>query len=181
MHHFYHSIVNFDVTRSLYIQALLAMQAANEYTDGLSYFQLAGEQFRIIFVWAWLAQNNMHAKPPSVLTWRFSVGIHGRPYVSWDGVNQTIGAPVTGYCTHGNTTQLLIWEYVLICSIDSVLFTTWHRPYLALFEVNLPEPSSWKQITHIPSLTVASSRQLRPKDSKDLYIYTLSRLPSCCW
>ncbi|KAM0186666.1 hypothetical protein ACHAPC_004450 [Botrytis cinerea] len=41
MHHFYHSIVNFDVTRSLYIQALLAMQAANEYTDGLSYFQLA--------------------------------------------------------------------------------------------------------------------------------------------
>ncbi|KAF7938112.1 hypothetical protein BELL_0027g00260 [Botrytis elliptica] len=70
---------------SLYIQALLAMQAANEYTDGLSYFQLAG--------------------------------IHGRPYVAWDGVNQAIAAPTTGYCTH-----------------DSVLFTTWHRPYLALFE-----------------------------------------------
>ncbi|KAK6613990.1 tyrosinase 2 [Botrytis cinerea] len=103
MHHFYHSIVNFDVTRSLYIQALLAMQAANEYTDGLSYFQLAG--------------------------------IHGRPYVSWDGVNQTIGAPVTGYCTH-----------------DSVLFTTWHRPYLALFEQVLASYAQKIAKTYISTL-----------------------------
>ncbi|KAA8576834.1 hypothetical protein EYC84_006881 [Monilinia fructicola] len=69
----------------LYIQALQAMQAAPEYSDGLSYFQIAG--------------------------------IHGRPYIGWDGVSQAVGAPLTGYCTH-----------------DSVLFATWHRPYLALFE-----------------------------------------------
>lgn len=31
------------ISRSLYVQALSAMQAAGEYTDGLSYFQLAGE------------------------------------------------------------------------------------------------------------------------------------------
>ncbi|RAL63485.1 hypothetical protein DID88_003905 [Monilinia fructigena] len=53
---------------SIYIQALQAMQSANEYTDGLSYFQVAG--------------------------------IHGRPYIAWDGVSQAVGAPLTGYCTH---------------------------------------------------------------------------------
>ncbi|KAJ4303408.1 hypothetical protein N0V90_002301 [Kalmusia sp. IMI 367209] len=46
-------------------------------------------------------------------------GIHGRPFVSWDGVQ---GDPYywshySGYCTH-----------------DSNLFPTWHRPFLALFE-----------------------------------------------
>ena len=50
----------------------------------------------------------------------FSVGgIHGLPYVSWDGAGSDPG-PVRwrGYCTHG-----------------SVLFPTWHRPYVALYEV----------------------------------------------
>ncbi|KAA1472059.1 photo-regulated tyrosinase [Dentipellis sp. KUC8613] len=46
-------------------------------------------------------------------------GIHGLPYVSWDGSGQK---PVStegweGYCTHG-----------------SVLFPTWHRPYMMLYE-----------------------------------------------
>jgi tyrosinase len=45
-------------------------------------------------------------------------GIHGRPYQSWDGSNGAGGVHYdTGYCAH-----------------DSVLFPTWHRPYLALFE-----------------------------------------------
>jgi hypothetical protein len=44
------------------------------------------------------------------------VGIHGRPYKGWDNVNGP--NTDTGYCTH-----------------DSVLFPSWHRPYLALFEV----------------------------------------------
>jgi tyrosinase len=47
-------------------------------------------------------------------------GIHGLPYVQWDGSGGK--APVAGswggYCTHG-----------------SMLFPTWHRPYVALFEV----------------------------------------------
>lgn len=41
-------------------------------------------------------------------------GIHGRPFVAWDGVNLQRNA---GYCTH-----------------EIVLFPTWHRPYLALYE-----------------------------------------------
>ncbi|EPS44263.1 hypothetical protein H072_1759 [Dactylellina haptotyla CBS 200.50] len=42
-------------------------------------------------------------------------GIHGGPYVPWDGVD----GPNTGsgYCTHA-----------------SILFPTWHRPYLAAYE-----------------------------------------------
>ena len=40
--------------------------------------------------------------------------IHGRPFVAWDGVGLQRGG---GYCTH-----------------DIVLFPTWHRPYLALYE-----------------------------------------------
>ena len=41
-------------------------------------------------------------------------GIHGRPFVPWDGVQLQQSA---GYCTH-----------------EIVLFPTWHRPYLALYE-----------------------------------------------
>lgn len=48
---------------------------------------------------------------------KISSGIHGRPFQSWDDVNGS-GNPNTGYCTHG-----------------SVLFPTWHRPYLAVYEV----------------------------------------------
>jgi tyrosinase len=44
-------------------------------------------------------------------------GIHGYPANNpWDGVSRT-SVESSGYCTHG-----------------SVLFPTWHRPYLALFE-----------------------------------------------
>ncbi|KAF8171240.1 tyrosinase [Mycena galopus ATCC 62051] len=53
----------------------------------------------------------------------FSIaGIHGLPYQEWDGSGNK---PVTtngweGYCTHGN-----------------VLFPTWHRPYVGLYEATL--------------------------------------------
>lgn len=49
-------------------------------------------------------------------------GIHGLPYVAWDGAIDPNG-PVdpndqwAGYCTHGST-----------------LFPTWHRPYVMLYE-----------------------------------------------
>ena len=43
-------------------------------------------------------------------------GIHGRPFIPWDGVSFTPGQN-GGYCTH-----------------EIVLFPTWHRPYLALYE-----------------------------------------------
>ena len=40
------------------------------------------------------------------------------PYLAWDGAGEDDPAEQTGYCTHG-----------------SVLFPTWHRPYVALYEV----------------------------------------------
>ena len=48
-------------------------------------------------------------------------GIHGLPYVQWEGAGGTHpvkGSQWGGYCTHG-----------------CVLFPTWHRPYVALYEV----------------------------------------------
>lgn len=48
-------------------------------------------------------------------------GIHGVPNIPWDGVNPNPSAGNgVGYCTH-----------------SSVLFPSWHRPYLALFEQSL--------------------------------------------
>lgn len=46
-------------------------------------------------------------------------GIHGRPYRPWNDVTGQ-GPQRSGYCTHA-----------------SILFPTWHRPYLALFEVSV--------------------------------------------
>nr|AAX44240.1 tyrosinase [Trametes sanguinea]AAX46018.1 tyrosinase [Trametes sanguinea] len=44
-------------------------------------------------------------------------GIHGLPYVAWSDAGADDPAEPSGYCTHG-----------------SVLFPTWHRPYVALYE-----------------------------------------------
>ncbi|SPQ18279.1 b447e784-f57a-40e5-89a7-874d54feefc1 [Thermothielavioides terrestris] len=44
-------------------------------------------------------------------------GIHGMPHQTWGGVKPVPGSEDTGYCTH-----------------SSVLFPTWHRPYMALYE-----------------------------------------------
>ncbi|KAJ7203688.1 hypothetical protein B0H12DRAFT_478410 [Mycena haematopus] len=47
-------------------------------------------------------------------------GIHGMPYAIWNESGATSMTPTStfgGYCTHG-----------------TVLFPTWHRPYVALFE-----------------------------------------------
>ncbi|KAK4181554.1 hypothetical protein QBC36DRAFT_174782 [Triangularia setosa] len=47
----------------------------------------------------------------------YCAGIHGMPHQTWGGVRPTPGNEETGYCTH-----------------SSILFPTWHRPYLALYE-----------------------------------------------
>ncbi|PWW80406.1 Di-copper centre-containing protein [Tuber magnatum] len=54
------------------------------------------------------------------LSWFQIAGIHGRPYTAWDSVRGNGNA--SGYCTH-----------------SSILFLTWHRPYLALYEQSLFE------------------------------------------
>ncbi|KAF4637365.1 hypothetical protein G7Y89_g712 [Cudoniella acicularis] len=64
------------------------------------------------------ALNAMQQTPEDNMMSYFQIaGIHGRPYYAWDGYEQDPSAPLIGYCTH-----------------NSVLFPTWHRPYLALFE-----------------------------------------------
>ncbi|KAK7420093.1 hypothetical protein QQX98_002955 [Neonectria punicea] len=50
-------------------------------------------------------------------SWYQIAGIHGVPFQSWNGVEAVAGANLSGYCPH-----------------SSILFPTWHRPYLALFE-----------------------------------------------
>ncbi|KAK6535910.1 hypothetical protein TWF281_000160 [Arthrobotrys megalospora] len=63
-----------------------------------------------------LALSRMMQKPQSDPTSHYQVaGIHGRPYIAWDGV--TGGNNNGGYCTHAD-----------------ILFLSWHRPYLALYE-----------------------------------------------
>ncbi|KAM0259626.1 hypothetical protein ACHAQJ_003205 [Trichoderma viride] len=47
-------------------------------------------------------------------------GIHGVPFSTWNDVGPVAGASQSGYCPH-----------------SSVLFPTWHRPYLALYEQEL--------------------------------------------
>ncbi|KAH9989736.1 tyrosinase [Russula compacta] len=67
------------------------------------------------------ALNVMHSTPQNDPRSHFGIsGIHGLPYERWQGagdVNPVPGAQFGGYCTHG-----------------TVLFPTWHRPYVALYE-----------------------------------------------
>ncbi|GAO18365.1 hypothetical protein UVI_02044090 [Ustilaginoidea virens] len=60
-----------------------------------------------------------YADQENPLSWYQIAGIHGVPFTTWNGVEPLPGANQSGYCTH-----------------SSVLFPMWHRPYLALFEVN---------------------------------------------
>lgn len=55
-------------------------------------------------------------------SWFQVCGIHGRPYTPYNGEGDGQGRKPGGYCTH-----------------SSVLFLTWHRPYLALYEQVLYE------------------------------------------
>jgi tyrosinase len=93
----------------LYILSLQKMQAANQ-SDPLSYYQIAGELSSQL----WDYHDRIIQ---DVYQW---LGIHGRPFIPWDGASNAPPAQnwYTGYCTH-----------------SSVLFPTWHRPYLALYEV----------------------------------------------
>lgn len=51
----------------------------------------------------------------SMTSWYQIAGIHGRPYLAWDTVGG--GNNDGGYCTHSD-----------------ILFPSWHRPYLAVYE-----------------------------------------------
>ncbi|PVI00116.1 Di-copper centre-containing protein [Periconia macrospinosa] len=62
-------------------------------------------------------QRFQNASQSDTLSYFQIAGIHGRPWVAWDGVAGDSNSLQHGYCQH-----------------SSALFPTWHRPYLALFE-----------------------------------------------
>lgn len=89
------------------------------YILALSMFQSVSQDQSLS--WYQVAGKTAH---PSLLLPLTLVGIHGVPFQPWNGVLPAPGASQSGYCTH-----------------SSVLFPTWHRPYLALYEVCTLWPS----------------------------------------
>lgn len=89
-----------------------------------------------------MVQNSL---PPVKLT--LSKGIHGRPQTNYDGVSGVSNPENPGYCTH-----------------SSILFPTWHRPYLALLEQRI-NAHAVAIANQYPSSTrstyVAAARNLR--------------------
>ncbi|KAF2182933.1 Di-copper centre-containing protein [Zopfia rhizophila CBS 207.26] len=73
-----------------------------------------------------LAMRDFQAMDQNVIdSWYQIAGIHGMPWIEWDGVTgNTEGrdSGTMGYCPH-----------------VSPIFATWHRPYLALFEQKLQQ------------------------------------------
>lgn len=103
------------------------------------------------------------SKPPRTIFKRFP-GIHGRPYTSWDNVGPGVNAPLTGYCTHGECSPVA--RITILTYADSVLFPSWHRPYLVLYEVHHPPPH------HSPSNALPS------KSSQVTYRPLPARIPA---
>lgn len=89
----------------LFILALSMFQYVKQ-DDPTSWYQIAG----MLHCLRW---------KPKIVPVLTGLGIHGVPFISWNGVEAVEGASQSGYCPH-----------------SSVLFPTWHRPYLALYEVS---------------------------------------------
>lgn len=107
------------VELNLFYEGLAKFQNERPYTHPKSWFQIAGMSRTI---------QACHCYPLK----RF-LGIHGMPYTTWPNESWNKGPNnvpdrkpppsggrkgMDGFCTH-----------------SSILFLTWHRPYLALFEV----------------------------------------------
>lgn len=94
-------------TFNLYLLALADLQnEATSNKDKMGWFQIAGMLSRTLSVKLLM--------PPCQ-----SLGIHGLPKKDWDGVAGNSSKVKGGYCPHG-----------------TILFPTWHRPYLAMMEVS---------------------------------------------
>ncbi|KAF9465388.1 common central domain of tyrosinase-domain-containing protein [Collybia nuda] len=80
------------------------------------------EQFSL-FIQAWLNIRDPNSKNVPVAAQHVQIGgIHGLPYENWPGdpAGKQVDANWQGYCNHG-----------------SVLFPTWHRPYIMLLEQSI--------------------------------------------
>lgn len=95
---------------NLYLLGLKDFQEVDE-GDLQSYYQIAGKAS------SWCSRCQSFPRGMHQVSDVRKSGIHGLPFTAWNGV---VGDQVAGYCTH-----------------SSILFPTWHRPYLALFEVSL--------------------------------------------
>jgi tyrosinase len=95
-----------------------------------------GDQFSLYIQ----ALTALQATPQSNQLSHFGVGgIHGLPFQQWDGSGGSrpvSGSQWGGYCTHG-----------------CVIFPTWHRPYVALYE----------QLVQQHALTIAKQYQEQPR------------------
>ena len=93
------------------------------------------------------------AGKPALTFWYCPVdtrsGIHGKPFIAWDEPPTSGETDNKGYCTH-----------------NSILFCTWHRPYLLLFEV-------WSLVIHtaIQSLTPSPASYLQAHARRDREIW----------
>ena len=124
----------------LYILSLQQFQQQNQ-SALLSYYQVAGDVPLLVFD-VWLLTRGQ--------------GIHGRPYIAWDGVQ---GAFQIGYCTH-----------------SSILFPTWHRPYVALFEVHfILRP----KFHFSNSCWIANHLEQRPADRSSVSTIPARPVPGC--
>lgn len=124
----------------LYILSLQKFQQQNQ-SVLLSFYQVAGSVLLLVFD-LWLLTRGQ--------------GIHGRPYIAWDGV---YGAFQSGYCTH-----------------SSILFPSWHRPYVALFEVRFV---LCPKLQYSDPCPIANYLEQRPADRSNLFIIRARPVPSC--
>ena len=76
-----------------------------------------------------------------VLSWFAIGGIHGLPHIPWDNAEDK---PKQGYCAHA-----------------TVNFPTWHRPYVALFEVSIPNQAPLRNSNFCSLPHIASSAGTR--------------------
>lgn len=118
---------------NVYLLGLLKFQKMDQ-REKLSWYQVAGKAS--LFAWVEASDSSCSEGKGCMLrsgkgdrrdiSAETAPGIHGRPYIPWDAAPQGPGDSGGGYCPH-----------------SSNIFPTWHRPYLALFEVYPP---------HIPEL-----------------------------
>jgi len=100
----------------------------NTFIKNDKYFSLYIQALRTSKDTFWFNKRTNAQQCPSELMYKesqatlqsfFQVGgIHGLPYIPWDGATGIPDPDWGGYCTHG-----------------SVLFATWHHPYVSTFEV----------------------------------------------
>ncbi|KAI9159091.1 Tyrosinase [Paramyrothecium foliicola] len=89
--------------------------------------------------------------PKNQLSYFQVAGIHGKPYVEWNGAGKRNSNGWLGYCPHGEK-----------------LFLTWHRPYVVLFEQRLVE-------------TATKLAKLYPAKYRDQYVKAAQSLRSPYW